>query len=57
MGFVFTDDQGKASLCITEDWSEDFDMVYKTLDPTDSVQEKDMQIDNRYFAVDDENAG
>jgi hypothetical protein len=56
MGFVFTDDQGKVSLCITEDWSEDFDMVYKTLDPTDSVQEKDMQIDNRYFAVDDENA-
>jgi len=54
MGFVFTDEQGKPTLCITEDWSEDFNEVYQTLDPEDAVKEKDMQIDNRYLVTDDE---
>ncbi len=56
MGFVFTDAQGKPALCITEDWYEDFNEVFKTLDPEDSVEEKDMQIDNRYLVIDNEEA-
>jgi hypothetical protein len=48
MGFVFTDEQGNATLHITDDWYEDLNQVYDTLDPDDSISEADMQIDNRY---------
>jgi len=51
MGFVFTDEQGNTSLSITDDWYGDFNDVFDTLDPEDSVSEEDMQIDNRYFLV------
>lgn len=48
IGFVFTDEQGEVSLSITEEWYEDFMEVYETLNPEDSVNEADMQVDNRY---------
>lgn len=53
MGFVFSDEQGNTTLNITEDWYEDFSDVYDTLDPDDSVREKDMQIDTRYIVAND----
>jgi hypothetical protein len=49
MGFVFIDDQGKETLHITDDWYEDLNEVYDTLDPQDAVNENDMQVDNRYM--------
>jgi hypothetical protein len=49
MGFVFTDEQGKETLHITDDWYEDLNEVYDTLDPRDAINENDMQIDNRYM--------
>jgi hypothetical protein len=49
MGFVFTDEQGKETLHITDDWYEDLNEVYETLDPQDAVNENDMQVDNRYM--------
>jgi len=55
MGFVFTDEHGKIKLSITDDWYEDLNDVYDTLDPEDSVKEKDMQIDNRYIVATKDN--
>lgn len=51
MGFIFTDEQGNPTLTITDDWYEDLNTVYDTLDPSDSVDERDMQIDNRYIVL------
>lgn len=55
MGFVFTDEQGNTTLNITDDWYEEFSDVLDTLDPEDSVKEEDMQVDNRYFVVNEDN--
>jgi hypothetical protein len=54
MGFIFTDEQGNPTLTITDDWYEDLNDVYDTLDPEDAVDEGDMQIDNRYIVLDEE---
>lgn len=54
MGFVFTDEKGVPTLNITEEWSENLDDIYETLNPDDSVKEEDMQVDNRYMAEDEE---
>jgi hypothetical protein len=54
MGFVLNDEQGNPTLTITDDWYEDLNEVYDTLDPEDSVDEEDMQIDNRYIVEDEE---
>jgi len=51
MGFVFADEQGNPTLKITDEWYEDLNDVYDTLDPEDSVNEFDMQIDNRYIVL------
>lgn len=51
MGFIFTNEQGNPTLTITDDWYEDLNDVYDTLDPEDSVNEDDMQIDNRYIVL------
>jgi len=51
MGFVFTDERGKETLHITDDWCEDLNDVYDTLDPQDAVKEDDMQVDNRYMTA------
>lgn len=53
MGFVFTDEHGNVTLSVTDDWYEDFNDVYDTLEPEDSVNEEDMQVDNRYIVADD----
>ncbi len=54
MGFVFTDEQGNTTLHITDDWYENLGDVLDTLDPEDSVKEEDMQVDNRYFVVNED---
>ncbi len=54
MGFVLNNEQGNPTLTITDDWYEDLNEVYDTLDPEDSVDEDDMQIDNRYIVEDEE---
>ena len=51
MGFIFTDEKGNPTLKITDEWYEDLNDVYDTLDPEDSVNEDDMQIDNRYIVL------
>lgn len=48
MGFVFTNEQGNPVLNVSEEWYEDLNEVYATLDPEECIQEKDMQLDNRY---------
>ena len=53
MGFIFTGEQGNPTLTITDDWYEDLKDVYDTLDAEDSVDEDDMQIDNRYIVLDE----
>jgi len=55
MGFVFTNEQGNADLNITDDWYEDFSDVYATLEMDDAVKEDNMQIDNRYAVLNDNN--
>ena len=47
MGFVFIDENGNETLSITDEWLDDFEDAYKTLDCQDAVNEEDMQIDNR----------
>lgn len=54
MGFIFNDEQGNPTLTITDDWYEDLGDVYDTLGNEDSVNEGDMQIDNRYMVLNDE---
>jgi hypothetical protein len=51
MGFVFSDEQGKAALRITDDWYEDLNDVYDLLTPEDAIDEDDMQVDTRYSTV------
>ncbi|MEW6356354.1 MAG: hypothetical protein AB1696_08520 [Planctomycetota bacterium] len=57
MGFVFTDEKGNATLNITDEWSEELNDVYETLVPEDSVNQEDMQIDNRYLVVKEDDEG
>ena len=54
MGFVFTDEQGNVTLSVTDEWYEEFRDVLDTLDPEDSVKEEEMQVDNRYFVVNED---
>jgi len=49
MGFVFADENGSSRLSITDDWYENLNDVYETLSKEDSVNENEMQIDNRYL--------
>ncbi len=53
MGFVLIDEQGQATLSITDDWYENLNEVYDTLETADSIGEEEMQVDNRYLVVDD----
>jgi hypothetical protein len=54
MGFVFIDSQKNSRLSITDDWCENLNDVYETLDTQDCVNEEDMQVDNRYFVVNED---
>lgn len=49
IGFVFIDERGNPILSITEELYENFNDVYETLNLEDSVNEKDMQTDNRFI--------
>jgi len=49
MGLVFIDEGGNSTLKITDEWHDNLIDVYNTLDAGDSVNEGDMQIDNRYI--------
>ncbi len=51
IGFIFVDEQGNSPLSVTEEWCEDFNQIYETLNTEDSVKEEDMQIDTRYKIV------
>jgi hypothetical protein len=53
MGFVFSDNQENQILSLTEEWYENFNDVYETLNIEDCVNEADMQVDNRYAARND----
>ena len=55
MGFVFTDENGNSTLSITDDWYENLNDVYETLSEADSVNEDEMQIDNRYLIAEEAN--
>ena len=47
MGFVFPGENGQSKLHTTEEWYEDLNDVYKTLNRQDCVSESDMQEDIR----------
>lgn len=54
MGFVFAGQAGEETINITEDWYENLEDVYVTLTVEDSIDEDEMQIDNRYFVAESE---
>jgi hypothetical protein len=54
MGFVFTNDRGEQVLSLTEEWYDNFMDIYETLNPEDSINEEEMQIDNRILLSDDQ---
>ena len=51
MGFVFTQPDGSLRLDLTDEWYDRFDEVCETLSYADSINEDDMQIDNRNTIV------
>ena len=50
MGFVFNENEP----CLSDEWDDDFNEVFKTVDVIDAIREEDMQIDNRKIIYDDE---
>jgi len=50
MGFVFNENE----LCLSDEWSGEFNEVLETIDINDAVKEEDMQVDNRIFTYEDE---
>jgi hypothetical protein len=54
MGFVLIDEHGTINISITDDWYENLNDVYDTLTPEDCIREEDMQIDNRYIVVNED---
>jgi len=51
MGFVFPQADGSLTFNLSDEWNDDFNEVYETLDPADAVNEKEMQIDNRNIII------
>jgi len=51
MGFVFTDCDGQEELHLSDEWFDDFNDVFESIDKEDAVNEMDMQIDNRMFEI------
>jgi hypothetical protein len=54
MGFAFTNDRSEQVLSLTEEWYDNFMDIYETLNVEDSINEEDMQIDNRILFSDDQ---
>jgi len=53
MGFIFTDEDGKTQFDLSEEWFDDFDEAYKTINKKDAICESDMQKDLRTIITDD----
>ena len=51
MGFIFTNANGEIKIDLTDDWYENFDDAFNTLSPNDSINENEMQIDNRNIII------
>ena len=47
MGFVFTDNEGNEILDLSDEWYDNLEEAYQTLEGNNSIIEADMQIDNR----------
>jgi hypothetical protein len=54
IGFVFHTEANDAPFRTSEDWDENFDRVFETLDANDAVNEQDMQIDFRNLDANNE---
>ena len=50
MGFVFN----KNELCLSDEWSDNFDEVLGTVGISNAIKEKDMQIDSRNVVYEEE---
>lgn len=50
MGFVFYGNE----LCLSDEWHNDFNQILQTIDESDAIQEKDMQIDSRNIVYEEE---
>jgi hypothetical protein len=53
MGFAFPQTDGSLKLDLTDEWFDNFADVYATLSTENSVNEDDMQIDNRNLIIDE----
>ncbi len=49
MGFVFNNSE----LCFSDEWIDDFSKALGMFDADDSIEEKDMQIDNKNIVYED----
>jgi hypothetical protein len=49
MGFVFINKNGASELNFSDEWFEDFNKAYETINEDDAIQESDMQKDLRVF--------
>lgn len=47
IGFVFIDDDGNEELHLSEEWSDNFEQVFSTLDESQAVLDAERQVDNR----------
>ena len=54
VGFVFPDEAGNENLSLTEEWYENLNDVYETLNAEDAIRESEMQIDRRNVIIVDE---
>jgi len=54
MGFVFPGEDGSQTINVSEDWYEDFNAVYETLNAKDCVKEQDMQVDMRQMILEED---
>jgi len=54
MGFIFTGNIGDSQFDFSEEWYEDFNKAYETINKKDAIKESDMQKDSRVF-ISDEN--
>lgn len=50
MGFVFNNNE----LCLSDEWSDNFEEILGTVGTSNAIKEQDMQIDNRNVVYDEE---
>ena len=53
MGFIFINNDGNSQFNLSEEWHEDFNKVYETINEKDAIKESDMQKDLRVFIADE----